>query len=350
MTGPDGRQERATPQEAAERAARRALLAPSVHNTQPWRIELHDDRLDLYADTDRSLPVLDPRHRQLTISCGCALFNARAAIAADGYRPIVVRFPDARRPDLLARVVVGEPTGWQPVAPLDDVADRRHTNRRVFLDPVVPPELLDAVTRAARDEDTHLVVVDPARHDTVARLGALADEVENSDDRYRAELDRWVSDDPRRPDGLQAAGLPHGLASTGSTASTASTASAASAPADDSYGHLHVRAFDGHGVGWLPSDPEIPGEQTLLLFCTDTDGPRAWLRAGEALERAWLELARHEYSASPLSQLVEVRDTCVALRDLLGLESHPQVLLRAGRAPAVPATPRRAYEDVVSRA
>src|SRR4051794_7577241 len=53
-----------------ERVARRA---PSVHNTQPWRFEVHETdeavALDLYAVPARQLPVLDPDGRQLVLSC-----------------------------------------------------------------------------------------------------------------------------------------------------------------------------------------------------------------------------------------------------------------------------------------
>ena len=63
----------------------RATLAPSVHNTQPWRFVLSPDALEIHADRSRQLRVLDPRGRQMTLSCGCALFNARASLAAAGY-------------------------------------------------------------------------------------------------------------------------------------------------------------------------------------------------------------------------------------------------------------------------
>src|SRR3954447_12356029 len=86
------------------RAAARGVLAPSLHNTQPWRFVISRGWLELHADPQRRLRVLDPRGRQLVISCGCALFNVRVALAAAGYDARVERLPDAERPDLLARV------------------------------------------------------------------------------------------------------------------------------------------------------------------------------------------------------------------------------------------------------
>lgn len=60
------------------------MLAPSSHNTQPWRFCTSGDRVELYADRTRALPFNDPEDRELTISCGCALMNTRVAAAEAG--------------------------------------------------------------------------------------------------------------------------------------------------------------------------------------------------------------------------------------------------------------------------
>ena len=59
---------------------RDAVLAPSGHNTQPWLFRVDGDAVDLYADRTQALPVVDPEDRELTISCGAALFNLRVAL------------------------------------------------------------------------------------------------------------------------------------------------------------------------------------------------------------------------------------------------------------------------------
>src|SRR5829696_5918752 len=87
-----------------ERAVAFAVLAPSIHNTQPWRWVAHDGVLDLYADRERGLPAMDPDGRGLLVSCGGALELARLGLAVAGWAVAVERFPDRDRPDLLARL------------------------------------------------------------------------------------------------------------------------------------------------------------------------------------------------------------------------------------------------------
>jgi len=61
--------------EPIRRALELAVQAPSSHNSQPWRFRVREAEIELWADTSRQLHVVDPDARELTISCGAALFN-----------------------------------------------------------------------------------------------------------------------------------------------------------------------------------------------------------------------------------------------------------------------------------
>jgi hypothetical protein len=177
------------------RAAARGALAPSVHNTQPWRFVISRGWLELYADRQRQLGVLDPRGRQLTISCGCALFNVRVALAEAGYDARVERLPDPDRPDLLARVGLPPSAGLgSRIAELNAAIELRRTNRRRFFDHKLPPGLLRRITDAAQQEAAELYEVTSAEQRlALARLSRQADAIELTDPAYRAELRAWTN-------------------------------------------------------------------------------------------------------------------------------------------------------------
>ncbi|HEY3737831.1 MAG TPA: nitroreductase family protein [Jatrophihabitans sp.] len=314
---------------ALRRAAVRATTAPSVHNTQPWHFTLGADGMSLYADRARQLPVLDPTSRQLTISCGCALLNARASLAADGFEAIIDRTPDIRDSQLLA-VITAKESGTVDVdlAALDGEIDRRHTNRRRFDDEPVPEDVLDALEEAVHAEDARLIVIhDVDQRLMVTRLAQHADEIQNLNPSYRAEVRAWTTDDPGRLDGVPSTVIPRVTALT--------------------HDDVPIRNFDMHASGALPTDTHSSRKQTLVLLCTEGDRQHDWLRAGEGLERALLEITKHGYAASPLTQITEVPSTREALRAELGIDDFPHVLLRVGRAPATPGTRRRRLVDVL---
>jgi hypothetical protein len=65
-------------------ALRAAGLAPSTHNTQPWRFRVAEGAFEVWADPSRRLPIVDPDDRQLRLACGAAMFNLRLAVFRAG--------------------------------------------------------------------------------------------------------------------------------------------------------------------------------------------------------------------------------------------------------------------------
>jgi hypothetical protein len=311
------------------KAVERASLAPSVHNTQPWHFVVRPDVLELHADSDRQLRALDPTGRQLVISCGCALFNARVGLAAD--RVVQVdRLPDPAKPDLLALLtVLDEPAPWTPLVRLDPMIERRHTNRRDFFEENVPPEVIYELTTAAEQEEASLVhIVDPEQKVTAARLSQEAEAIQNDDPRYRAELQAWTTTDLHRTDGVPVYAIPH--------------TDARSEP------ESLVRNFDVAGKGWLPRLKQSSLNHCLMVLGTAESTRSAWLRAGEALQRILLEATRLDYVVSIASQVAEVPSTRKRLREELGLEIHPLLLMRIGQAAPTPAGKRRNLTMIIS--
>src|SRR5262245_15035042 len=107
-----------------------AILAANAHNTQPWSFAVSPDRIDLFADRQRSMGTMDPPGRERSLSLGCALENLVIAAMAHGSEPLVTLLPDAADPDHVASVSL-VPT--QPDASeLFRAIPNRHTNRAPY--------------------------------------------------------------------------------------------------------------------------------------------------------------------------------------------------------------------------
>jgi nitroreductase len=311
------------------KAVVRASLAPSIHNTQPWHFVVRPDALELHAVNDRQLRALDPTGRQMVISCGCALFNARVALAADRVLQID-RLPEAAQPDFLARVtMVDKPAPWTPLVRLDPQIDRRHTNRRDFLEENVPPDVIYELTTAAEQEDASLVqIVEPEQKLAAAQLSQEAEAIQNADPRYRAELETWTTTDLHRTDGVPVYAIPR--------------------TDERSEPESLVRNFDVAGKGWLPRLKQSSLNHCMMVLGMAESNRLAWLRGGEALQRILLEATRLDYVVSIASQVVEVGSTRDRLRKELGLDFHPLLLMRIGQAAPTPASKRQDPTMIIS--
>jgi hypothetical protein len=236
--------------------------------------------------------------------------------------------PDDQQPDLLATIRADDTAVNRELSALDPVIGLRQTNRRRFASGEVPPDVVAGLVAAAEREGAilHPVVLEDDRM-ALARLVQRADALEISNPAYRAELRAWTTADRDRRDGVRALVVPHVDGSA----------------RDD----VPIRDFDSQGVGALPATTQSGREQCLLLLGTNTESPEAWLRAGEALERVWLEATRAGYVASLFSQPAEVAAIRAQLRSELRLSMCPHMVIRVGRAPVTPASRRRRLADVL---
>ncbi len=309
-----------------------ARRAPSVHNTQPWRWQATEHGLELWADWSRHLAASDPDGRNLVISCGAALHHTLVAARALGWTPVVDHFPDATREHLLARVSLNPAPG----VPAESSAwlraiDERCTDRRRFTSWPVPVSRLEQLTAPAQHHGAEVLVITEEqvrnRLDLLISRAMLAQE---HDIGIRREEEIWVR--RRGEDGLtDPSDLPWG----------------------DGHGRRYRTRFD-HDAQPPPVRARHPVERTdgVLVIGTTCDGPMSWLNAGEALSVLWLEATIHGLSVVPLSQVVEVEETRVALRhEVLDGRLEGQIVVRIGwqqiGRSGLERSPRRPVENLL---
>jgi hypothetical protein len=313
---------------ALAEAARFAGLAPSIHNTQPWRWRLVGPVLELRAERDRQLEATDPSGHMLLLSCGAALQHALTALAAEGWLAEVSRIPERADGDLLATIIL---TARTPVTAKAMRAVQmlrvRHTDRRPVSDIPPSPTAVEAIGAAAAAAGASMHILRP---DDVIELAAAADraqEVELADPGWRDELAYWAGGD--RPGGL---GIPYNVIPNEPSQSTV--------PARyfGRSGRLHVSA--GHD-----------GAAAYAILHGQDNSPGSWLRAGEALSAGWICALEYGLSVVPLSAAVEVPVTRQSLRRILGNVAEPYLALRLGVAdpdePGPARTPRLPTEQIL---
>ncbi len=302
-----------------------AVRAPSVLNSQPWRFVVDRGSVLVFADRDRQLTTLDPEGREMTLSCGAAVFYLRIAARHHGWQPAVLPFPVGSEPDLVAAVTF-QP-GHQPDG--DDRYFRalalRRTNRRPFTSESVPHGVVSELAGAVSAEGASLRVLDgQPEKDALSHLVAAGVVRQGQDRDVVEDIQTWLrpSKDPR-PDGVRdsAQGMWDRHASMRTPPSS-------------------VAAYKGRLIREAPA---------VLVLCTPGDTPVDWLCAGQALARALVVAADRGLAASYANEPVEVASLRPKVAELVG-GGVPQVIFRIGYPEGEPESSRRYARDVTEHA
>lgn len=300
--------------------------APSVHNTQPWRLQTHGHDALLLERADLRLPRHDPLGRDRMMSCGAALANLRLAVRRLGWAETWAQFPLPERPGVVARVRAGDrlQPGEAELARYRAIGARR-SHRARFAGPPAPEVLADLVhAPTVPGVELHRLEGD-AGTGALARLLGHAAAVIQGDRAYLRELAAWTTDD-LAGDGIPQANRPPG-----------------SLP----------------WAGLVDAATRLPDTDTLarrlrqeahLLVLTVGDGHGDHLVAGVALQEAWLAATALGLAASVLTQPLHVHEVRAGLIEACELAGYPQAVLRVGLPSHVfPPTPRRSSTELIRK-
>ncbi len=311
---------------------RYAILAPSSHNTQPWKFKLYDNGIGVFVDYTRRLPVADPDNREVLMGIGAAVMNLRIAAMHYGFS-VRVDYNFSKASDLpIAFVALDRERDTRRGDPGNEglflSIAKRHTNRNPFLMARVPDTLLNRLVDFAQGTDVSLYLsTDPQVNSRVAHLVALAEKAQQSDPAFRKELAEWMRPNKtQKADGMTGAAF--GISDVGS----------ALAP-------WAVRALDMGAIRARHDERLCVDAPALCVFYSEDSIP-AWLAVGEVLQQALLTLTRDGLQFSFFNMPIEIPEARLELRQMLGLKKMPQLLLRIGYSLDKPApTPRRPVEE-----
>ncbi|GAB3430920.1 nitroreductase family protein [Flindersiella endophytica] len=285
--------------ELRDHLLRAAVLAPSMHNTQPWLFGFSGDCVDVYRDVARELPAEDPDGRAALLSLGAVVLNLQVAAARKGLRARLGPLPSGSEELSSVRLTLEREASPEVglLARLYPSVATRRTNRQPFYAAVTTALLREDLRTAAAAEGAELEwAEDSARARWLLRLesDALADDA--CDPRKVVERRRWVGGE-RTADGVPSSSLAPGLLANAGT--------------------------------------------SLAVLSTKTDDQADRLLAGIALQRVWLTATKRRVAMSLLTAAVAHRGLRWMICDPLSGRPEPQALLRLGFGPFVLPTPRR---------
>ena len=168
-----------------------AILAPSSHNSQPWKFNVTNDRILVFADKSRRLQVADADQRELYISLGCALENLIVAADHFGYNSSVAYFPGAK--DLVAEVVLQPAANSSGDPRLFSAILSRQTNRNPYEPRAISQADLETIKSLSSDADVSIFITsDPAVKKGFQDLVVQANGIQYSDAEFKSELGHWL--------------------------------------------------------------------------------------------------------------------------------------------------------------
>lgn len=309
-----------------------AHLAPSTHNTQPWRFfaDMTEPSVTIYIDRHFVLPASDADGRQAAISLGCALENMVCGARYFGLNPTVEFLtndagkigPFSENEPGLTAVIKIKFAKSEPDLMLEKIikAIFKRKVMRAEYDPQknISAEILQSLQKFTDNDTTKLhLVTDSIRRLGIAEFQSQADAFVINSAKFSRELGDWL--------------LPN------DTASFVGMPGIGFGLPDDQALRLH------HGLSGKTSlQPEdglkfaaagkIGLEKCPLIgvITTKKDDVENWLSAGRIFERIFLELTSQGANLAMHAGITEVTLVKKIFSVALGTTRHVTVLFRAG--------------------
>ena len=311
-----------------------AILAPSAHNTQPWKFKALSDTLDIFIDWSRHLTVSDPTLRQLYVSLGCATTNAINAAKYWNKTAAIQYFPEGNGKDQpvvrLNFTPANKPMDHnQAEADIFAAIVQRHTNRSFFDEKTLTDEETTILNQSL-DHTITTFISDRDKLETIAQLSHEGTFSTLSRPAFKEELSHWVRNSwTYQHDGMPgyAMGIPAPLSLV--------------AP-------MMVRIAPIHIQEASKTKQQVTSASAVAIFTTTTDTPTDHIIAGQQLQQVWLNATAAGLAAMPVVAAIEAGpDYRNKLRDLVPTKRYPQSMLRIGHSSKtnLRATPRRTMEE-----
>ncbi|KWV94887.1 Tat pathway signal protein [Erythrobacter sp. AP23] len=308
-----------------------ASLAPNSHNTQPWKFRLGDDAVDILPDLSRSCPVVDPDDHHVFVSLGCAAENLLIAGNARG-RPGEVSANPAGKASSIA-VALGN--GAISDRELCDAIPLRQSTRSDYDGQPLSTEDLRRLGRAAAMPGVEtLFITDRAKMDGVLDYVIAGNSVQCDDPAFVEELKDWIRFNPEA-----ALATKDGLF----------TACSGNPTSPSWLGSLMFDLFFSKESENEKYAGHVNSSAGIVIFVADRDDEEGWINVGRSFQRFALQATALGIRHAHLNMPIEVADIRPEFASWLGIpDRRPDLVIRFGKAPALPMSLRRPIAEVLA--
>lgn len=308
---------------------RMASLAANGHNSQPWMFHLDTRTISIRPDVSRRTQVVDPDDHHLYVSLGCAAENLVIAAAALGRRPDLAIRPGAETSIDIA-LAPGPSTGDT----LYRAIPHRQSTRSVFDGRPVSSEDIKLLEAAAKEEGvTLLVFTEPSDLNDILEFVVDGNSAQMDDPAFVAELRHWI-----RFSSSTAIETGDGLFS---------ACSGNPVLPEWAGGMLFEALFTRETENEKYRD-HIRSSAGVAVFVGAKEDPEHWIKVGRSFERFALQATALGIRTAHLNQPIEVLSVRPGFSRWLGMpDARPDLVVRFGRAPALPMSLRRSVDAII---
>lgn len=174
-----------------------ACKAPSGHNTQPWLFKIGASEIDIYPDFSKELPIVDPSHRELFVSLGCATENLCIAAHEKGYHTEVKVIENS-----FIRVLLTEGKEKLPDSLLFPQIAVRQTNKRVYNGEAIPESTINILKMVPIEPSVsiHFYRNGTVDYETIAGWVYAGNRLQMNDEAFKTELTDWMRYNKKQQD------------------------------------------------------------------------------------------------------------------------------------------------------
>ncbi len=272
-----------------------ARRAPSVLNSQPWRLRVCGNTIEVYLEKRSELEPVDPNGRLQVASCGTLIAHLENAIMARGWSSKVTYFPRFEEQNLVAFIEASGP------------ADVKSANRSAHTNKVISIGKTDSAVHVKKElaslaarKDIDLVIHDDRSDCKIQTyLKEQCGEKLNSE-QFRKSLNLFLRTDTTD----------------------------ASIPFEDEV-LMSDRFFEYCSTDVANSVSEQDSiENEFIILTTGSDNRYDWTRVGEVLGNVIIQV-RNKWQSGLMALPIISNDCCREwLQKELNLSGYPQFVLR----------------------